>query len=306
MTANEYPLVSVIIPTYNHSNYLRRALQTVLDQTYANWEAIVIDNHSSDNTDEVIGGFSDSRITFLKIHNSGVIAASRNMGIRAARGEWIAFLDSDDWWGPDKLLDCVGYMNDRADVIYHDLEVITDPPARSRKGKLRTRQVNPPVLMDLLMHGNALSNSSVVVRRKLLVELGEIDENPEMIACEDYNMWLRIAKSTNRFIYLPQSLGYYLIHDQAVSKKDMSIPERVAVEEFLCLLDDNQAEKVEARIRYAKGRFSYISGKYLDARDSLGFSLRYGASSIKLRSAYFLMAVAYELLIKSCLGQQRN
>ena len=90
------PLVSVVIPTYNHARYLARALQSVLDQTYTNWEAIVIDNHSTDNTDEVMASFADSRITLLKIHNNGVIAASRNIGIRAANSEWITFLDSDD------------------------------------------------------------------------------------------------------------------------------------------------------------------------------------------------------------------
>jgi glycosyltransferase involved in cell wall biosynthesis len=96
MNDNASPLVSVVIPTYNHARYLGRALQSVLDQTYKNWEAIVIDNHSTDNTAELIASFADQRITYLKIHNNGVIAASRNAGIRAAKGEWLAFLDSDD------------------------------------------------------------------------------------------------------------------------------------------------------------------------------------------------------------------
>ncbi len=94
-------LVSVVIPTYNHARFLGRALQSVMDQTYKNWEVIIIDNHSQDNTDEIVEAFKDPRITLLKIHNNGVIAASRNMGIRAAKGEWIAFLDSDDHWYPN-------------------------------------------------------------------------------------------------------------------------------------------------------------------------------------------------------------
>ena len=90
------PLVSIVIPTYNHANYLSKALQSVLDQTYKNWEAIVIDNHSTDDTNEVINRYVDPRIKYLKIHNCGVIAKSRNVGIQTAKGEWIAFLDSDD------------------------------------------------------------------------------------------------------------------------------------------------------------------------------------------------------------------
>ena len=85
MNETAAPLVSVVIPTFNHASYLARALQSVLDQTYTNWEAIVIDNHSTDKTDEVMASFADPRIIYLKIHNNGVIAESRNVGIRAAK-----------------------------------------------------------------------------------------------------------------------------------------------------------------------------------------------------------------------------
>ena len=116
MNATATPLVSVIIPTYNQAHYLVRALQSVLDQTYINWEAIVIDNYSTDNTDEVMADFADPSVTYLKIHNNGVIAASRNEGIRAAKGEWVAFLDSDDWWEKN-------YISSRANLFsnsYYD------------------------------------------------------------------------------------------------------------------------------------------------------------------------------------------
>ncbi len=119
-------LVSVVIPTYNHARFLGRALQSVLDQTYTNWEAIVVDNHSQDNTDEVVQRFACGRFTLLKIHNNGVIAASRNMGIRAAKGEWIAFLDSDDWWKPNKLQVCFEHINNNVDLVYHRLKLVGD------------------------------------------------------------------------------------------------------------------------------------------------------------------------------------
>ena len=110
MKDNTTPLVSVVIPTYNHARYLRRALQSVIDQTYTNWEVIVIDNYSKDSTDGVMASFTDPRIVYLKIHNNGVIAASRNVGIRKAKGDWIAFLDSDDFWTADKLQACCELM----------------------------------------------------------------------------------------------------------------------------------------------------------------------------------------------------
>src|SRR3990172_8575884 len=122
------PLVSVVIPTYNHARFLGRALQSVLDQTYTNWEAIVIDNHSQDNTDEIVDSFRDPRIILLTIYNNGVIAASRNMGIRAAKGEWIAFLDSDDWWTPNKIQVCLEQINDKVDLVYHSLKLVSETP----------------------------------------------------------------------------------------------------------------------------------------------------------------------------------
>ena len=168
---NATPLVSVVIPTYNHARYLGRALQSVLDQTYVNWEAIVIDNHSTDNTDEVMASFADPRFTYLKIHNNGVIAVSRNAGIRAAKGEWIALLDSDDWWTADKLQACFDSINDQVDLVYHDLEIVTDHPRLFRRKIIKSWQAKTPVLMDLLLKGNAITNSSVLVRKSLLEKI---------------------------------------------------------------------------------------------------------------------------------------
>ena len=85
------PLVSVVIPTYNHARYLDRALQSVLDQTYKNWEIIVVDNHSTDNTAEIVNKFSGNRLTYLKLNNNGIIAASRNAALSKARGDWVAY-----------------------------------------------------------------------------------------------------------------------------------------------------------------------------------------------------------------------
>ena len=112
-------LVSIVVPTYNHSIYLKRALESIINQTYENWEVIVIDNHSTDNTFEVVANFKNNRIKYLQVHNKGIIAISRNIGIKSANGEWIAFLDSDDWWTRDKLEICIQSINEKVDFIYH-------------------------------------------------------------------------------------------------------------------------------------------------------------------------------------------
>ena len=96
MKTNFTPLVSIVIPTYNHGNYIGKAIKSLINQTYQNWEAIIIDNQSSDQTYEEIKNYSDSRIKYFEINNNGVIAKSRNYGISISKGDWIAFLDSDD------------------------------------------------------------------------------------------------------------------------------------------------------------------------------------------------------------------
>ena len=129
------PLVSVVIPSYNHGRFLGRALQSVLDQTYTKSEVIVIDNHSTDNTDAVMASFADLRITYIKIHNNGIIAASRNIGLRLAKGEWIAFLDSDDYWSRNKLEQCILNRSNN-DVIYHKLMCYKALDSGKRQGRL--------------------------------------------------------------------------------------------------------------------------------------------------------------------------
>lgn len=283
------PLVSIVIPTYNHANYLSKALQSVLDQTYKNWEAIIIDNHSTDDTNKVINRFNDPRIKYLKISNYGVIAKSRNAGILAAKGEWIAFLDSDDWWIPEKLKTCVDCSNNQVDLIYHDLEIISSKRSLFRRKLVKTRQLKKPIFIDLLVNGNAICNSSVIVRKEMLKKIGLIDECKELVAAEDYNTWLKISNLTDQFLYLPKRLGYYLIHDQSISKKDMSLSIRQATYKFLSVLDNKQKMKLESNIRYLSGRFNYLNFNYKKAKKDLLFTLRNGVFSLKLKSLFMIL-----------------
>lgn len=288
MAINMRPLISVVIPTYNHAHYLDHCLQSLLDQTYTNWEAIVVDNHSKDNTDEVVCRFPDPRITFFKIHNNGVIAASRNMGICLANGEWIAFLDSDDWWTPDKLQVCIDHAGNDVDLIYHKLKINNKKPRLFQRNTIKSWQVRPPVIIDLMVNGNAIATSSVVVRKLLLEKIGGIDENSNMVTAEDYNTWLRIAQVTDKFKYIPKVLGFYMLHNFGMSRKDMSIPMKCASAFFVNLLNKNQKSKFDSNWRYAKGRHAFSNGDFLNANDDLLYCLRHGDLIIKIKSVYML------------------
>ena len=136
-------LISIILPTFNHAKFLKKAIESVISQSYINWELIIIDNNSTDETFDIINSYSDRRIRYSKIQNNGVIAASRNHGISLSNGSWIAFLDSDDWWTKNKLSRSVEYINeDKFDLIYHDLFLVYKTNQKSYQRLARSRNLN--------------------------------------------------------------------------------------------------------------------------------------------------------------------
>lgn len=291
MSFSVNPHVSVIIPTYNSANYLYHALKSVIEQTYTNWEAIVVDNHSNDNTDDIVKGFHDDRINLYEIHNEGVISASRNLGIRVAKGEWIAFLDSDDGWFKDKLSIVVSQL-DGCDFIFHDLNIIYEKKKKIyQPKKIQGRQVRSPVQTDLLINGSPIANSSVVVRKRLLERIGGIDESPEMVGCEDYNAWLRIAGVTERFFYLPKSLGYYTEHETNYSKKGMYKPFVCAVKEFETTLRKKELARLRSYYTYMSVRGKYAnSRKEVDLKDLI-YCVFHGRLEIIIKSLYMIFGL---------------
>ena len=208
------PLITVIIPTYNHAHFLGRAIKSVLDQTYTNWEIIVIDNHSTDNTDNLIKSFNQSRIKLLKIHNDGVIGMSRNKGILNANGEWIAFLDSDDFWYPGKLKIIMNEaFADKGYDVFSTNELMVD----SKKGISHVLNHGPyeeNFYAALLIKGNRLSPSATVVRNEFLKNYNILfNESKEFIAVEDYDFWLQLAIKNAKFYFIDNIQGEFLIHE---------------------------------------------------------------------------------------------
>jgi glycosyltransferase involved in cell wall biosynthesis len=263
------PKVTVVIPTYNRAADLRRALRSVLGQTLADFECIVVDNHSTDDTDAVVAQFADPRMRLLKIHNKGSVAASRNLGLRQANAGFVAFLDSDDWWTPAKLELSVRALEAGADLVYHDLYLVGRETDR-RWRKSPTRALRRPVFEDLLTNGNGINLSSVVVRRSLLLDVAGFCEDSPLIAVEDYDCWLRIARISDAFERIPCTLGYYL-----VAPGSLSTPART-----LAVLDEIERRYAPefAAIRrhrpiywlpYMRARASYSLGRFADARRHL-------------------------------------
>ena len=124
---NKDPFFSIVIPTYNQSVFLEKAIESVLLQK-KNYEIIIIDNHSTDNTEKIVKKYERNNLKYFKINNSGVIGKSRNLGIKNAIAPWIAFLDSDDIWHKDKLSSIENFIKNNSgyDVVTNDEEIIYD------------------------------------------------------------------------------------------------------------------------------------------------------------------------------------
>jgi glycosyltransferase involved in cell wall biosynthesis len=284
-------LISIIIPTYNRAYLLKKALESIFIQSYSNFEIIVIDDHSNDNTNEIINSFNDSRLKYLKNKSNGIVATSRNIGIKASKGEWIAFLDSDDWWTSNKLQSCVDNINNKVDFIYHDLVTIDKQSKRLKSRINKSKNLKKPILLDLLINGNPISNSSVMVRKNILEKVGLINESKKLVASEDFNTWLKISKVTDQFLYLPKRLGFYLIHEENISNKDMSLSYRAATDEFLSTLNNIQKIKLESRIRYLSGRFNYLNNDYLKAMKDLLYVIKNNKNFLMFKAMIMILLI---------------
>jgi glycosyltransferase involved in cell wall biosynthesis len=222
------PVVTVVIPTYKQAGLLALALRSVIDQTFTDWEAIVIDNDSPDATKETVENCRDPRIRYVRFRNNGIIAASRNQGISLARGEYIAFLDSDDLWYPEKLSSCLALLSRGTDACCHGMQVRTNGaltqtiiPSFPEKGLYET----------LLFQGNAgIITSATMVRSALFRHYGVFSEDPDLVTAEDYDLWLRLSGEAMKWGFLPALLGEYTVHGRNASRnvrKQMCAEERV-------------------------------------------------------------------------------
>lgn len=264
------PKYSIVIPTFNHSQLIRRCLDSLITQTFEDWEAIIVNNFSSDDTLKVIHSYNECRFHVINFKNNGIIAASRNQGILNSCGEWICFLDSDDWWYPNKLEE-VNKYTEYYDVIYHDLQI---ERADKKNGKIiRARDLSSPVYIDLLIGWNGIPNSSCVVRASLLNFSMALSEDQRLVTVEDFDLWLNLAKKTEKFYRVPLVLGAYWSYPQSAGQSSFKLIER------LMYLFIKHASDLSFKSRMkSSGACSYqvarIYQKLGENRKAFGFYLR--------------------------------
>jgi glycosyltransferase involved in cell wall biosynthesis len=219
------PKVSVVMPTYNQAHFIAEAIQSALDQTFQDFEIVVVDDGSTDNTKEVVAGFQDPRIKYIYQENRGVAAAS-NAGILASTGEYIAGLSSDDMWLPQNLEFKVKLLDSRPDmsIVCSDLyEFDSDTGAtlcrlwRNKSGRyLRELQdgVRQP-LTEYLSKGSLFRIVTMIVRRQVFDEVGYYDES---LRVEDYEMFVRILQRLSSIGIINSPLVKYRRHRGSMSR----------------------------------------------------------------------------------------
>jgi glycosyltransferase involved in cell wall biosynthesis len=218
------PLVSVIMPAYNTEKYIGDSIQSVLDQTYRNWELHVVDDGSTDKTSDIARQFAerDSRVRYFFQQNSGQ-GIARNTAIARSNGSLIAFLDADDIWLPQKLeFQVQAMIAVNADVIYSNGFIIYEPGATpgATEFSIVPGTIEGRKMLDLLLPFNFIFVQSVVLRKEILPNANPFDES---LLCEDYDLWLRLASNGALFHGMPEKLIKYRRHPAATTHRNSKL-----------------------------------------------------------------------------------
>jgi glycosyltransferase involved in cell wall biosynthesis len=209
------PKVSVIIPTYNRAEFLRSTITSVLNQTFQDFEIIVIDDASQDHTREVVSSFGDKRIRYIRHETNKRVAAARNTGVISSKGTYIAFLDDDDEWFPEKLqkqFDLLEACPPTIGVVYAGAFVIGES-SKKILAKISPKK-RGDVFDTILTQNRIAATSTIFLRSQCFEKVGLFDES--LGFADDYDMWLRISKEF-QFEYINEPLINYLLHDDQPS-----------------------------------------------------------------------------------------
>ncbi len=203
--------VSVIIPTYNAASYILETIDSVLQQTYPIEEIIVVDDGSTDETRQILAPYSTTNKIRYYYKENGGPASARNFGIAQARGTYIAFIDADDLWTPQK-------------IAFQITQSSSDTIVYSRRFFIHSQKEDPSPLfggsiLPNLIKNNCITNSSVLIPRSIIAQVGPFNESRELIGLEDYEYWVRSAALNYKFTYCDAALVGYREHTQSISKR---------------------------------------------------------------------------------------
>lgn len=208
MQETDYGLVSIVMPNYNSEKYLKATIESVLAQTYTNWELLFVDDCSMDNSLEIVRSYNDERIKILQNEKNSGAAVSRNYALREAKGKWIAFLDSDDLWIPEKLEKQLTFMvENNYDFTYTYYRVCNNGVWEN------FIRISPKKVTRRKMYNYCYFSTITVLYNREKVGLVQI---PDIKKRNDYALWLTALKKCDAYLY-PEVMSYYIRHEGSIS-----------------------------------------------------------------------------------------
>ena len=225
---NNYPKVSIIMNCFNCSRYLEEAIDSVYAQTYENWEIIFWDNASTDNSAE-IAKKHDDKLCYFNSDETVPLGHARNFALGKARGEYIAFLDCDDIWLPDKLEKQIEIFNTNRDVmlVYSDCYIVDSNGNKMRTAFESQKPVRGNIFNELLSRYNFIPLLTAIIKKEVLNEIGLFKDDYKIAA--DYDLFLRIAYN-HPVDYVEDCLAKYRVHDSNLSIiRDIGIKEELEI-----------------------------------------------------------------------------
>ena len=281
------PRVSVVLPTYNRLSTLKRALTSVLEQSYTDLEVIVVDDCSQDGTRAYVEALSDTRIRYRRHKVNKGASAARNTGIKAARGNYIGFQDSDDVWLPDKLAKQVApfeVVSPRVGVVYTGFYAV-EGEKKTYKPDAWVTQTDEDIHTELL-RGNFVGTPCALVKRECFERLGGFDET--LSSLEDWDLWLKLSRHYH-FAYVAEPLLMAFQSPGGVNAQ-AGLARAVTLRKILTKHYDSfsTSRKSLARLEYLIGNLTCQFGDFSEGRKALAEAWASDKTSLKYSSAYLL------------------
>lgn len=269
------PLISVIIPAFNTADYIGKAITSALDQTLINLEIIVVDDASTDNTLQLINSFKDERLKVLVNAQNLGAGGSRNRALKAAKGEWVAVLDSDDWYAPERLEKLLKIAEDKkADMVADDLHLIRDGEnspwstliRESGESITTLKKIEPVYYVETDVYGRKglhLGISKPLFRRSFLIE-NNIDYNPNIKVTQDFWLTLQCLVRGANFFLEPTAYYYYrsrqgsLVYSPKVERIEQDCQAIIDfIEDFQSLVDPHLISSLSQNLGILKKNLAY-------------------------------------------------
>jgi glycosyltransferase involved in cell wall biosynthesis len=289
------PKVSVVIPTFNRSAFLQQAITSVLAQTYLDFEIIISDNASTDDTAAIVGGFPDERIRYFRNDRNVGMGPNWNVGLRRARGAYVVLLEDDNWWCPEYLTRAVGTLDQHPDIAFvHTAVYLTDAHGtviRIFKRWRSDRICHKRAELTDLIQGNKIFLSSVTARRSVVESIGMFDER--IPYAPDWDLWLHMY-TYHDGAYVADPLLFYRQHEANVTRQFLARPSamfedhRYTVEKTLQRIGEVYGVSFARQLRKLSSRWlirgradmefwraweTYLRGEFEQARQEASLAL---------------------------------